>query len=39
MILFIIPVLNEAEAIESTVDTICAAVNKVELINKFTWEE
>ena len=37
MISFIIPALIEAEAIQSAVDIICAAVNKVELINKFTW--
>ena len=35
MISFIIPALNEAEHIESTVDTIYAAVSAVELIDKF----
>ena len=35
MISFIIPALDEAEHIESTVDTIYAAVSAVELIDKF----
>lgn len=35
MISFIIPALDEADSIELTVDTICVAVSRVEIIDKF----
>ena len=35
MISFIIPALDEADSIELTVDAICVAVSRVEIIDKF----